>query len=221
MRLTTLTSKLFSLFVLLAATASMSCAISLPVRGASNYGNGPDFAGCASVPPIAMCGEGFNLTPVGTFSLGGKTYSIVQFAFDPGFDPTPTGVNILNVVDLGMIGPNTTFTLPPAFFTPAFTEILSCNSVTSPVTPSSQFPGIVALDSSGTVTIPGPCVPGLTSAPDITLNADGSFTTGANFNLADLVLDSPVPTNTPEPATLLLLGAGLLAVGGRKLRRAN
>jgi PEP-CTERM motif len=44
------------------------------------------------------------------------------------------------------------------------------------------------------------------------------FTTGANFNLTDLVLDSPVPTATPEPASLVLLGAGLLAVG-RKVRR--
>jgi PEP-CTERM motif len=214
MRLTSTATKLFSLLLLLAACATFSSqAIGTTVRGSSSYGVG-SFAACTTVPLIPQCGEGFNLTPVGTFTLGGNTYSIVQFAFDPSFDPTPTGVNVLNVVDLGMIGPNTTFTLPSAFFTPSLTEIFSCNNV---FTPTSG--GNTVTVNSANQPLTGPCTPGVTSAPDLVTNPDGSFTTGANFDLTDLVMDSPVPTATPEPASLVLLSAGLLAVG-RKVRRA-
>jgi hypothetical protein len=216
MRLTSTATKLFSLLLLLAACTTFSSqAIGTTVRGGSNYGTG-SFASCTTVPLPPECGEGFNLTPVGTFTLGGNTHSIVQFAFDPSFDPTPTGVNVLDVVDLGMIGPNATFTLPSAFFTPSLTEIFSCNNVFTPTSGG----GTVILDSGGHV-VNGPCTPvGVTSVPDLILNLDGSFTTGADFNLNDLVLDSPVPIATPEPSSLvLLLGTGLLAVG-RKVRRA-
>jgi hypothetical protein len=216
MRLTSTATKLFSLLLLFAACATFSSqaiGTTVAVRGSSNYGVG-SFTSCTTVPLPPECGEGFNLTPVGTFTLGGKTYSIVQFAFDPSFDPTPTGVNVLDVVDLGMIGPNTTFTLPSAFFTPSLTEIFSCNNVFTPTSGG----GLITLNSA-MQPVTGPCTPGVTSAPDLTLNLDGSFTTGANFNLTDLVLDSPAPAATPEPASLVLLGAGLLAVG-RKVRRA-
>ncbi len=214
MRLTSSAAKLFSLLLLLAACATLSQAIGIAVsvRGASNYGVGPDFSGCAA--QIIECGEGFNLAPT-VVTFNGNTFSIVQFAFDASFDPTPTGGNILNVVDLGMIGPNTTFSLPPAFFTPVFTEIFSCNNVFTPTAGGA----LVTTDSANKV-LTGPCTPGLTSAPDLILNADGSFTTGANFNLTDLVLDSPVPAATPEPASLVFLGVGLLALS-RKVRRAS
>jgi hypothetical protein len=216
MRLTSTATKLFSLLLLLAACAILSSqanGTTVTVRGSSNYGVG-SFANCTLVPLPPECGEGFNLTPVGTFTLGGNTYSVVQFAFDPVFDPTPTGVNVLNVVDLGLIGPNTTFTLPSAFFTASLTEIFSCNNVFTPTAGGN----LVTLDSANQP-VTGPCTPGVTSAPDLTLNLDGSFTTGANFDLTDLVLDSPAPAATPEPASLVLLGAGLLAVGC-KVRRA-
>jgi hypothetical protein len=214
MRLTSTATKLFSLFLLLAACATFSSQAigTVPVRGGSNYGTGNNFATCA-VPLPGMCGEGFNLTPVGTFD----THSIVQFAFDPSFDPPPSGFsNVLDVVDLGMIGANDTFKLPSAFFTPSVTEIFSCNNVFTPTTPTPGFETVV-LDS-GNQPQTGPCTP-LNSVPDLTLNPDGSFTTGAAFT--DLVLDSPVPiVATAEPSSLvLLLGAGLLAVG-RKVRRA-
>jgi len=120
MRLTSTATKLFSLLLLLAACATLSSqaiGTTVAVRGSSNYGVG-SFASCTTVPLPPECGEGFDLTPVGTFTSGVNTYSIVRFAFDPSFDPTPTGVNVLDVVDLGIIGPNTTFTLPSAFFYP-------------------------------------------------------------------------------------------------------
>jgi hypothetical protein len=219
MRLTSTATKLLSLLLLLAACAAFSSqAIGTGVRGGSNYGVG-SFANCTKVPLPPQCGEGFNLTPVGTFNLGSNTYSIVQFAFDPSFNPTPTGVNVLDVVDLGMIGPNKTFTLPSAFFTPSLTELFTCNDVFTPTSGGNTQ----ALDSAMQPLVPaGPCIPGVTSATDLSLNLnlDGSFTTGANFNLDHLVLDSPVPIATPEPSILvLLLGAGLLAVGS-KVRRA-
>jgi hypothetical protein len=214
MRLTSPAAKLVSAILLLATSATLSQAIGIAVRvrGASNYGIGPDFSGC--VARIRQCGEGFNLVPT-TVTFNGINYNIYQFAFDPGFDPTPTGVNILNLIDLGSIGPNTTFTLPPGFFDPAFTEIFSCNDLFTPSQGGSQ----ATFDSSGK-TLTGPCTPGLTSTPDLTLNADGSFTTGRAFNVFNLVLDSPVSAVTPEPASLVLLGAGLVAFG-RKLRRAS
>lgn len=208
-------SEAVALLLAACATFSSQAIGTVPVRGSSNYGVG-SFASCTTVPLVPECGEGINLTPVGTFTFGDNTYSIVQFAFDPSFDPTPAGVNVLNVVDLGMIGPNATFTLPSAFFTPSLTELFSCNEFATPTSGGNT----VTLNSANQP-LTGPCIPGVTSATDLSLNLnlDGSFTAGANFNLDHLVLDSPVPITTPEPSSLVLLVAGLLAVD-RKVRRA-
>src|SRR6266403_1100934 len=83
MRLTSTATKLFSLLLLLAACAAFSSqatGTAVGVRGSSNYGVG-SFTSCTTVPLTPECGEGFNLTPVGTFTFGGNTYSIVRFAF--------------------------------------------------------------------------------------------------------------------------------------------
>jgi hypothetical protein len=103
--------------------------------------------------------------------LGGNTYSIVQFAFDPSFDPTPTGVNVLDVVDLGMIGPNITFTiLPPEVGVK--TLLQEKISVSEGV---KKADGSVITLNSANQPLTGPCTPGVTSAPDLILNPNGSF----------------------------------------------
>jgi hypothetical protein len=118
--------------------------------------------------------------------------------------------SVFNIVDLGAVGANTTFSLPPSFFPSAFTGVFSCNDVSNPLTASN------ALFDSGNQPISGPCTPGLTALTLDFNQVGNSYTTGANFSTSDLVFEAPAIT--PEPASMILLGVGLVAIG-RKLRR--
>src|SRR6266849_6561097 len=146
MRITSHTAKLFALILLLAfsATLSQAIGIAVAVRGASGYGPEFPFGDCASgnvgssPDNITGCEEFSGTTSI--LSFNGTDYTTTQFVFGA------TGVTgtIWNLIDLGVVGPNTTFTLPPlfalndpgifgcdAFFDGATSAIASDNSVLS------------------------------------------------------------------------------------------
>jgi hypothetical protein len=199
--------KFMALSVLMLFVAAQSHATTVSkVRGGSNYGPLTNFMSCADGSANNPC-EAFG-TP-STVSFGGTDFTVSQFVFGgPGGPGT-----VLNLVDLGVLTANQTFTLPTGLFDPAKVEIFACGG--------GAFDGsVAAVDSSG-----GPistfCTQGLLSLPPIDLNGS-AFTTGAGYSLTShLVLDAPASgpiTGTPEPGTFLLLGLGLAALAGLSLR---
>jgi hypothetical protein len=201
--------KVTTLGILLVAIASTCGATAIPVRGGSNYGaNSPDpgfFTDCVNGTVTLAC-EAFNSTPT-AITFNGLNYNVFEFVTGN------TGIagTLYYVIDLGSVGPNSTFTLPTAFFPVAGTEIFSCNKQDD-LSTNHGF-----LFDSGGNPFTGPCTANLATNPG--LSQDGtSFKTDGNFNVFNLVLDAPVAAvSTPEPSSIILLGAGLLGVwGGRK-----
>src|SRR5205085_7921477 len=190
--------------VLSLAIVTQCLATKIPVRAGSNYGSNTGFSDCLSGNTDNAC-EAFDLTPI-VVSFDGQNFNVLQFV--TGFGGGAAGT-LYNIIDLGAVGPNTTFTLPPSFFPPAFTGVFSCNDQSDPLTPSAS------LFDSGQQPITGPCTPGLTTLTLDFNQVGSSYTTGANLSTSDLVFESPV--STPEPTSVMLLGLGLLAIG-RKLR---
>jgi len=187
------------LLLAFSATLSQAAGIAVSVRSASGYG--PE---CGSSPGLTNC-EAFSGT-TSTLTFNGTDYTVTQFFINsPG--------TIYNLIDLGNIQANTTFSLP-ALFALNDPGIFGCDA---------SFDGAtVATDSDGHP-LSTDCTAGLTDSTlaNIINNGDGTFTTDKNFSVSgDLWFEATAPVATPEPASLVLLGVGLFAVG-RKFRRAR
>lgn len=203
------------------ALVAPSRADKVVVRGASTYGDNTGFAACVDNINVFTGGgsasncEGF---VAATFTIGGTTYSGAKFAF---LEPGGTDFGVLDIISLAG---NSSLTIP-LFNTTLPTGVFSCGSF--------GFDSSVAQDSTPTNMTGLPCTPGssgggyLNLSQDVTgvtatFSASGvTFVNGNSTGIALFTEDGNIAgstTATPEPASLMLLGLGAIALG-TKLRR--
>jgi hypothetical protein len=205
------------------AAVSPSWADRIPVRGGSTYGDSTgQLAGCqtkidafiADNTNLDNC-EGF---AAASFTIGGTTYDGALFAF---LEPGGTAFGTLDIIQLGANSSLTLNLLNPALPTGLF----MCGSFGVDET--------VAQDSTPLPMTGLPCTSGSSSGgyfngsqevPNVQANFLGNsvtFVNGTTDSIAIFTQDGNIQgtTATPEPASLVLIGIGALAVFGRKLRR--
>jgi hypothetical protein len=207
-------------FFLSFAVASQIRANSVSIRGGSTYGDNTGFSACVAnitdfvnTQAANNC-EGFSAT---TFTIGGNTYNGALFAF---LEPGGTGFGILDIIELSGNSSLTLNLVNPS----APTGVFMCGSfgsdstVVQDSTPS-PMTGLACTPGSSPVT-------GYTGTQDfasITANFSATgvtFVNGNSTGIAVFTEDGNLQgtTTAPEPASLMLLGVGLLAVG-RKFHR--
>jgi PEP-CTERM motif len=224
MRIVNLLPKGLAIACLCLALVTPGRANQVPVRGGSTYGDNTGVAGCLATiasDPTNNC-EGFT---AGTFTIGANTYTGALFVF---LEPSTGIFGTLDIIQF--TGSSLTLSLlDPS----APTGIFLCGS-------NGQPPFNVAQDSTQTDMTGLPCTFGAStgySSPSqdlpgvsVTFSATGvtfgNATSGpltvftADGNIAGAIFTPGGTTSTPEPASLVLLGFGALAIG-RKFRRAS
>jgi len=220
MRYASLPVKVIALSVLFLAIVTPSWAQKVPVRGGSTYGDNAGFSGCVAKitdfinSSIADNCEGFSAT---TFTIGANTYDGALFAF---LEPNGDAFGILDIILLSGNSSLTFGLLNPS----APTGVFMCGSFGIDLT--------VAQDSSNTNMTGLPCTAGssplysgLQDLAGVTATFSATGVTFVNNNstaIAVFTEDGNIKgiAAAPEPASLMLLGVGLLAVG-RKFRRTR
>jgi hypothetical protein len=212
MRFFSAPAKILVLLALFVAVVTSNRATT--VRGGSTYGDNAGLAGCqakidaflADNNNLDNC-EGFAAT---MFIIGGNPYNGALFAF---LQPDGLAFGVLDIIQLSG---NSTLTLN--LVNPLEpTGVFMCGSFGSDLT--------VAKDSFNTVMTGLPCTagssPGYSGTQNLanvtaTLSATGvTFVNDNSTAIAVFAEDGNIQgiTTAPEPAGLMLLGVGLLAVG--------
>jgi len=207
--------------------SSIASASLIPVRTGSSYGEATNFGTCQQRIVDFLNGiddsscEGFIN---GQFTINGTDYTGAEFIFFNG----PT-FGILDVIDLGA---NSTLTLNLANIALP-TGVFLCDGsggntlLDNHLDPIPNSPACTSSSlNGGTASSPDFSGSGLSATYSLTGVAFTTldnpfvlFTEDGNLLGATFTTGATVPTETPEPTSLVLLGTGLIALVGLRRRK--